>query len=141
MPSLNHVSGADLSCHFKIDGKSKMLDDLKLNTEDLDLSGFFHIDEDDLVSSQASVRFSKKLLSESPIGRHIMGLVRGAWTLPFEFSLSGNVHRMNFQWDNSPLKDKVRQHMFSFFERMIDRRMDAHPYYNVTIPNESVSPG
>jgi hypothetical protein len=141
MPSLENVSGADLSFQFKIDGKSRMLKDLRLNTDNFDLSGNFYLDEDDLVSSQGSVRFSEKLLNESDIGRHIIGLVRGAWTLPFEFRLSGNVHRMNFEWDNSPLKDKVRQHMFSFFERIIDRRMDAHPYYNVTIPNESVSPG
>lgn len=141
MPSLNHVTGADLTCQFKIHGKSKMLENLKLKTGDLDLSGNFHLDEDDLVASQGSVRFSQKLLSESDIGRQIIGLVRGAWTLPFEFRLSGNVHRMNFQWDNSPLKDKVRQHMFSFFERIIDQRMDAHPYYKVTIPSESVSPG
>ncbi len=141
MPSLDHVSNADLSSHFKIIGKSKMLDDLKLNTDDFDFSGFFHIDADDLVSSQGSVRFSKELLSESPIGRKIIGLVRGAWTLPFEFRLSGNLYRMNFQWNKSPLKDKVRQHLFSFFERIIEQRMDAHPYYNVTTPNESVSPG
>ena len=141
MPSLDHVSGADLSCDFKIDGKSKILEDLKLNTGDVDLSGFFHVDTDNLVSSQGSIRFSKKLLSESTIGRHIIGLVHGAWNLPLEFSLSGNLYRMNFQWDKSPLKDKVRQHMFSFFERMIDQRMDANPSYKVTIPSESVSPG
>jgi len=141
MPSLEHVSGADMSCQFKIDGKSKMFENLKLNTDDFDLSGFFDLDADNLVSSQGSVRFSKKLFSESPIGRHIIGLVRGAWTLPFEFHLSGSLHRMNFQWDKSPLKDKVRQHMFSFYERMIDRRIDARPAYKVTIPNESVSPG
>jgi hypothetical protein len=141
MPSLDQVSGAELSGHFSIEGKEKMLDDVKLINNDLDLKGFFHLDPDDLVSSRISARLSKEILKESPIGRHIISLVHGAWTLPFDFSLSGNVHRMNFQWDNSPLKDKVRQHLFSFFERMIDRRMDAHPYYKVTIPNESVSPG
>jgi len=141
MPSLNQVTSADLSCQFKIDGKSKTLENLKLHTQDLVLKGDFYLDEDDLVSSRASVQFSQKLLSESDVGRHIIGLVRGAWTLPFEFRLSGNVRRMNFQWDNSPLKDKVRQHMFSFFERIIDERMDAHPYYKATMPNESVSPG
>jgi hypothetical protein len=141
MPSLEHISGADLHCRFTINGNSKTVEDIKLNTNDFDLSGFFHLDADDFVSSQGSVRFSKKLLSESTVGRQIIGLVRGAWTLPFEFRLSGNMYRMNFQWDNSPLKDKVRRHLFSFFERMIDQRMDAHPYYNVTIPSESVSPG
>ncbi len=140
MPGLNHVSGADLSCRFKINGRSKTLDDLKLNTDNFNLNGFFHLDDDDLVSSQVSASFSKKLLSESPIGRDIIGLVRGAWTLPFEFDLSGNVYRMNFQWNNSPLKDKVHQHLFSFVERMIDRRMDARSY-NFTIQRESVSPG
>jgi len=141
MPSLEHISGTELSGHFKLDENSKMLDDLRLDTDGVSLNGFFHLDADNLVSSQVSIRFSKILLGESPIGRHIMGLVHGAWTLPFDFSLSGNVYRMNFQWDKSPLKDRVRQHLFSFFERMIDRRMDAHPYYKVTIPNESVSPG
>jgi hypothetical protein len=140
MPSLDNLSSTDFSCDFKIDGDSKMLGNLKLHSDDLDLSGFFDLDADDLVSSHGSVRFTKNLLSESPIGRKIIGLVRGAWTLPFEFSLSGDMHRMNFQWDSSPLKDKVRQHMFSFFERMIDRRMDAHPYYKMAIPNGSVSP-
>ena len=141
MPSLNHVYDAELYGHFKIDGQSRMLDDLRLNTQNFDLNGFFHLNADNLVSSRGSVRFSKKLLSESPVGRHIIGLVHEAWTFPFEFSLSGDIHRMNFQWNNSPLKDKVRQHIFSFIERIIDRRMDAHPAYKVTIPNESVSPG
>ena len=141
MPSLNDVSSAGMSCHFKIEGKTKMLDDLKLKTDDLDLSGFFHLDADDLVSAQSSVRLSKKLLSESPIGRSVIGLVHAkAWELPFEFSLSGNLYRMNFQWDDSALKNKVHRHLFSFFERMIDRRMDDRPNYKVTIPSESVSP-
>ncbi len=141
MPSLGHVSNADISSRFTINGKLKMLDDLKLNTEDFELSGFFHLDADDLVSSRNSLRFSQKLLGESPLGRRLIGLVSGAWTLPFEFSLSGDLHRMNFQWDNSPLKDRVRQHMFGFIERMIDQRVDAYSSYKVTIPNESVSPG
>lgn len=141
MPSLNHVSGADFSCRYKIDGKAIILDDLKLNADDFDLKGFFHLDADDLVSSRCWVRFSKQLLNESVIGREIMGLVPGAWTLPFEFQLSGNMYRMNFQWDKSPLKDKVRQHIFSFFAKVIDRRMNAQSDYKVTIPNVSVSPG
>ncbi|MBF0570685.1 MAG: hypothetical protein HQL12_02315 [Candidatus Omnitrophica bacterium] len=140
MPSLVHSPNTNLSCHFKIDRQSKMLDKLTLHSDDLDLNGFFNLDADDLVSSRISVRFSKKLLKESLVGREIISLVHGAWTLPIEFSLSGNVHRMNFQWDNSPLKDKVRQHMFSYFEQVIDQRMDAKPDYNVTIPNESVPP-
>ena len=141
MPSLNHVSRADLSGRIKIDGKSKMMDDLKLNTDNFDLRGFFHLDADDMVSSRIAIRFSKKLLDESPRGRDIIGMVRGAWTLPFEFSLSGALYRMNFQWDNSPLKNKVRQHIFSFIQRMIDQHMDDYTTYKVTTPNESVSPG
>jgi hypothetical protein len=147
MPSLDHVSNADSSCHFKIDGtmlgrrQQLLLDDLKLKTDNFDLNGFFHLDADDFVSSQIAIRFSKKLLGESPIGRKIIGLVQGAaWAFPFEFSLSGNMSKMNFQWDNSPLKNKVRQHMFSFIQRMIDQHMDDRTSYNVTTPNESVSP-
>ncbi len=128
MPTLERLSGADLYCLFKIDGRSKMLDDLRVQTDDLNLFGFFHIDAGDLVSSRMSVSFSKALLSESPIGRSIIGMVQGAWAFPFYFRLSGDLYRMNFQWDNSPLKDKVRRHMFAFVERMIDRRMEADPF-------------
>jgi len=127
MPTLNHLSGADLSCHFKIDENTRMLEDLNLRTEDLHLNGFFHLDAEDLVSSRMAVRFSKALLGESPVGRSILGMVQDAWTLPFEFRLSGNLYRMNFQWDRSALKDKVHQHMFAFVERMIDARMNANP--------------
>jgi len=140
MPSLDHLPGADVSCHFKVEGRSRIFEDIKLKTQDIDLSGSFDLDEDDLVSSRASIRFSKKLFGESPVGKDILGLVRGAWTLPVEFSLSGNVHRMNFQWDASPLKDQVHRHMFSFVEGMIDRRVDERPAYNVTTPSESVTP-
>ena len=131
MPTLEHLSGADLSCHFKMDGNSKMLEDLNLHTDDLNLNGFFYLDSENLVSSRMAVRFSKALLGESPIGRSIIGMVQDAWTLPFEFRLSGNIYKMNFQWDHSPLKDKVRQHMFAFVERMIDKRMNANPYAGV----------
>lgn len=128
MPTLEHLSAAEMSCHFSMDGLSKKIDDLHLQTDDMDLKGSFHLDEEDFVSSRLAVRFSKALLSESPMGRSIIGMVQEAWTLPFEFRLSGNLYRMNFQWDHSPLKDKVRQHMFAFVERMIDRRADANPY-------------
>jgi hypothetical protein len=131
MPSLAHLSAADLSCHLRIDGHAKMIDALRLQTSDLDLNGFFHLDAEDFVSSRIAVHFSKPLLNESPMGRSIIGMVQNAWTLPFEFRLSGNLYRMNFQWDHSLLKDKVRQHLFSFVERMIDRRVDANPF-NVT---------
>jgi hypothetical protein len=127
MPALDPLTGVDLSCHFKIDGNSKMLEDLKLRTDGLNLNGSFDIDPEDLVSSRMAVRFSKTLLSSSPIGRSIIGMVQQAWTLPFEFRLSGNIYKMNFQWDHSPLKNKVHQHMFAFVERMIDRRMNANP--------------
>ncbi len=141
MPSLARQKGAEFSCRYRINGQSKLLEDLKLRTEDLDLSGYFHINADDLVAAQGSVRFSKNLLNESTIGRKIIVLAHGAWSLPFEFSLSGYLYRMNFQWNKSPLKDRVRRHMFSLYERMIDRRIDAKPSYNVTMPSESVSPG
>jgi hypothetical protein len=141
MPSLSKVSGAEFSCRFSTDGRSKIVDDLKLANEDFDLRGFFHLDADDLVTSQGNVRFSQRLMDESGIGRRIISLVKEPMSLPFEFRLSGNLERMNFQWDTSPLKIKVRQHIFSFFQNMVDRRLDAHPRYNVTIPNESVSPG
>ncbi len=141
MPSLESVSGINASCRFYLDKTSKMIDNVKLNADDLDLSGFFHLDADNLVAARASVRFSKKLLKESPVGRKIIGMVGGAWTWPFDFSLSGNICRMNFQWNKSTLKDRVRRHLFSFLAKAIDQRMNKLPYYNVTMPNESVCPG
>ncbi|MDE2028851.1 MAG: hypothetical protein KGJ11_09970, partial [Candidatus Omnitrophica bacterium] len=127
MPSLSHIGGMELSTCFKIEGRAKMFDDINLITQEFNLNGFYHLDEDDFVTSRLALRFSKNLLSESPIGRQVIGLVYGAWTLPFEFRLSGNLYRENFQWDTSPLKDRIREHLFSFFARMIDERLDQSP--------------
>ncbi|GEM_PF-2753898 len=124
IPVLEHLSGADLFCRFKVDTQSMALEDLRLRTPDLDLSGFFRVDADDLVSSRIFMRFSEKVLNGSPIGRKIIGLVPEAWALPFEFRLSGNFHHMNFQWDDSPLKRKVRQRIPHFIERTIERRVE-----------------
>ena len=124
MPSLDHLSGADLSLRFKMDQQTASVEDLKLHSDDLDLKGFFRKDINDLVSSRISILFSQKIMNESPIGQKVMRLVPQAWSMPFEFHLSGDMNRMNFQWDDSLLKRKVESRLPNFIERSIEHNMN-----------------
>lgn len=124
MPSLEHLSGADLFFHFKINPQVVSLDKVRLHTNDLDLSGSFRLEPNDLVASKVSVFFSQALFNESLIGQKIAQLVPKAWDLPFEFRLSGDLHRMNFQWEDSLLKKKVEQRLPNFIERSIEQRVN-----------------
>lgn len=124
MPSLDHLSGANLFLHFKLDPQTINVEDLKLRTHDLSLNGFFRLGSNDLIYSKVSILFSQQLFNESPIGQKVVRLVPRAWDMPFEFRLSGDVHRMNFQWDDSILKRKVEQLLPNFIKRNIERRVN-----------------
>jgi hypothetical protein len=75
MPSLDHLSGADLFCHLRFEPQSIEFRDVALRADDLDVNGFFRVDPDDLVSSEIAIRFSQQLFGESPIGQKILKLV------------------------------------------------------------------
>ena len=124
MPSLNHLSHAELSLRFMLSGPMKTIDNIKLRSDIIGLDGFFHLTADERVASQMAILFSAQALGESPVGQKILTLVPNAWTLPFEFRLSGNLHRMNFQWMDSPFKRKIEQHLPAFIRRSIERKID-----------------
>ena len=84
------------------DGKLKTRDSTYKKTEDLDLSGFFRVNPNDLVSSRIAILFSPQLLQESPVGQKVLQIVPRARGLPSEFRLSGNRRSMIFQWEDSP---------------------------------------
>lgn len=124
MPSLDHLSNADLFMHLKLDPASANIQYFKLHSNNVNLQGSFRLDSNNLVFSRISMLFPKEVLNESPIGQKVMQLVPEAWQLPFVFHLSGDVQRMNFQWDDSPLKRKIEERLPHFVERSIQQRVD-----------------
>jgi hypothetical protein len=124
MPSMERLSGVELFLRFKFNSQIAEFNDVRLHSDDLNWNGFFHLDSNHLVSSRNSILFSRELLSESPIGQKVIELVPKAWELPFEFQLSGDLNRMNFQWEDSLLKRKVEDRIPHFIEQSIQQRMD-----------------
>lgn len=124
MPALAHLTQAAFTCRFKVDAKAAALEDFELFSRDLTLRGTYLVGFDELVSSRISAHFSSEVLKESPVGRRIWGLGKGARDLPFEFRLSGNFHRMNFEWEDSPLKARVQRQIPDFIQNIIDRRLN-----------------
>lgn len=132
MPSLEHLSATDLSFRLKVDAQAADVQDFRLRSNDLDLHGSFRVDLNDLVSSKISVLFSRKMLNESPVGQRMIRLIPQAWSMPFEFRLSGDLNRMNVQWEDSLLKRQVQRRLPDFIESIIERRANASviPRYN-----------
>ena len=94
--------------------------------KDLYLKGYFRVDRKDLVSSQLSLIFSRELLRKSRKFRPLLKLLEKELTsLSFDFQLSGNLHAMNFQWLDSEIKQTIQEKMPDFFERRIERGIDA----------------
>jgi hypothetical protein len=124
MPSLDHLSEADVSLRLKLNRQEAAIDNFKLRSNNINLHGSFRMDANNLVNSQMSILFPKDVLGESPIGQRVMRLVPQAWQMPFEFHLSGDISKMNFQWDDSPLKRKIEQRLPHFVERTIEQRVD-----------------
>ncbi len=124
MPSLDYLTDVGLALRFKCGSQSVELKDVRLRADELSFNGFFRLDPHDFVSSRISVLFSPSLLKESPIGEKVLQLVPRAGELPFEFRLSGHRHRMNFQWEDSPLKREMERRLPGFVERSIQRHAD-----------------
>jgi hypothetical protein len=123
-PLLEYLSDANISLRFKFDPQLASFEDIRVHTKDLDISGFFNLNANELVASQISVFFSKRIFSEIPFAQRALRLIPQMADLPFELRLSGDVHQMNFQWEDSILKRKVENRLPNFIERFIDRKVD-----------------
>ncbi|MCX5702120.1 MAG: hypothetical protein NTW64_03975 [Candidatus Omnitrophica bacterium] len=125
LPSLRRVNFKQASSDFLVSENGAELRNMRLESEDLKLEGYFKLGAEDLTSSKMSLLFSYGLLNESPKFAPLLKVLQKELDLiAFDFQLAGNLHRMNFKWLQSDFKDRVQKAIPNFIERKIERNIE-----------------
>jgi len=125
IPGLRKVDFNKASSHFSVNAKGAGLQEISLESQDVNLSGYFILGKDDLVSSKLSLTFARGLLEPSPKFTPLLRLLdKNLASLAFDFQLSGILHKMNFRWLESDFKKRLQEAIPHFIERRIDRAIE-----------------
>lgn len=125
LPALKKINFNMLSSDFLLNAKNVSLNRMRLISEDVKLNGYFNLNRNDLVSSKISLGFSRKLLQQSKKLTPLLKLLGQEFKdIIFDFQLSGDVHRMNFQWLESDFKRRLQAAIPDFIKRGMDRNVE-----------------
>ncbi|MCK5083410.1 MAG: hypothetical protein KAR31_10925, partial [Candidatus Omnitrophica bacterium] len=126
LPDLKAIDFGRASAQFSIDKEHIQLHDIRLATENVRITGYFDIDNKNLVSSKLFLALSRDLLDRSLKFKPVLKMFEDDDShLDFDFQLSGNMNAMNFQWLPSEDKRKIQTRIPDFIERLIERDVDA----------------
>ena len=126
LPDLKAIDFGRASAQFSIDKEHIQLRDIRLATENVRITGYFDIDNKNLVSSKLFLALSRDLLDRSLKFKPVLKMFEDDDShLDFDFQLSGNMNAMNFQWLPSEDKRKIQTRIPDFIERLIERDVDA----------------
>ena len=99
LPSIKKMGFNSVSSDFIADNSGFSLKNIHLDSDDVKLRDDFKIGENDLVSSKISLTFATMLLQKSRKFTPLLNLLdTKPEFLNFNFQLSGDLHKMNFQW-------------------------------------------
>lgn len=142
LPSMKNVSFKRAKMEFLVNAREVGLKSIRLNGASLDMTGFYTVDSNGMVSSVLGLNFHRELLNESRKFRPLLRSFEKDEALNFGFQLSGNQHALNFQWLPSDVKEKIQQRIPDFIERKIERRIDEslEPAPQAEVPPVEISP-
>jgi len=125
LPSLKKIDFKGLSLGFFVNPQESRLNDISLNSDNVNLNGYYSVREDDMISSKIFLNLTKSMLKES---RKFIPLIniagRDAESFNFDFQISGLLNAMNFKWLESDFKSKLQSSMPGFIERKIERNIE-----------------
>ncbi len=111
---------------FLINDQKAGVFDIDLVSDSLNIQGDFFVRPNDLVESKLALAFHRRLIQESPkLAPIIKFFDPETRFVDFDFQLSGNLHAMNFYWLENPAKQRIRDGLPNFIERIIDHRVNA----------------
>jgi hypothetical protein len=126
LPSLKKMAFRLLSSEFIADNSEFSLNNMRLDSDHVKLKGNFKIGENDLVSSKVSLAFATILLEKSRNFTPLLNLLDNKPEfLDFNFQLSGNLRKMNFQWLRSDFKDELQKKIPNFVKRGLEKKAQS----------------
>jgi hypothetical protein len=124
LPSLQKIDFNKARFNFSVDSRGAGLSGIDLNAPQVGAAGYFNLGENDMVSSKLALILSRGLLKESSKFAPLLRLIeKDIESLRFNFQLSGNLHRMNFQWLKSDLKSQLQDSIPNFVEWQIEKKV------------------
>ncbi|MFH1640681.1 MAG: hypothetical protein ABIA66_01820, partial [Candidatus Omnitrophota bacterium] len=125
LPPLRRIDFNRASSDFLVSENGAELRNIRLDSRDVRLEGYFKLGQADLTSSKISLLFSYDLLNQSPKFSPLLKILQKELDqIAFDFQLAGNLHRMNFKWLKSDFKDKIQKAIPNFIERKIERNIE-----------------
>ncbi|MBN3040629.1 MAG: hypothetical protein JW867_05835 [Candidatus Omnitrophica bacterium] len=125
IPQLAAVSFNSIDADFYASDEISQLNNIELNSEDVNLSGYYRIMENELINGHFLIKLSRSLLEDSPRFNSLLKLLGKDFTyLDFEFKLSGLYNEINFQWQDSKFKKGLQDSIPGFFERGLEKRVE-----------------
>ena len=125
IPRLKRIDFDRASSHFSVNAKGAGLQNIDLESQDVDLKGDFGLGPRDLVSSRLALTLTRELLKSSPKFTPLLRLVgKDLASFCFEFQLSGILDKMNFRWLQSDFKNRLQKAIPGFIERRIDENIE-----------------
>ena len=125
MPSLKKVDFDEISASFVLNNKVYGLEDIILDSPDVNLKGYFNLYATDLVSGKLSLAFSDSLLNTSPkFSKLLRILEEDISSVNFNFQMSGLYENMNFKWLESDFKTGLQKLLPSGIERKLEKQIE-----------------
>ncbi len=121
LPSLRQLAFEELSAKWHLDQQGFIIDEMALNSADVNVRGQFRLWKKDLISSHFSLIFPREiLLRSSRLRPLIRGLDPGVNLIDLNFQLSGSLDAPHFQWAPSEFKQKMERRIPRFIQRRIE---------------------
>ncbi|MFZ2385582.1 MAG: hypothetical protein WBE75_05200 [Candidatus Omnitrophota bacterium] len=126
LPALNKVAFRTADINFLVDKDGAGLNNMRLDSDNVKLSGYFNLAQADMVSSKIALSFPRALLKGSPKFTPLLNLLnKKISVLNFNFQLSGELNDMNFQWLQSDFKDELQKAIPDFAEAGFEEKVEG----------------
>ena len=125
IPQLNKISFDRLDLDFTLDNRGARLNGINLSSPDVNLSGYYNLSRERLVSSKISLLLSQKLLRASPDFQALFKALKQDYPeLEFKFQLSGPSRAINFKWLKSDFRKRLREKTPAFIQKDIEKKVE-----------------
>lgn len=125
LPDLKQIKFNELSVQFESTQKASMLENIKLKADKVYLEGNFLLKSNEFVTSNLSVVLAREYLKTSGKFSMLLALM-GKQTeyFNFDFQLSGVYSKLNFKWQKSAFKQRLKKMLPGFIERGLERKVE-----------------
>ncbi|MCG2710963.1 MAG: hypothetical protein L6416_01310 [Candidatus Omnitrophica bacterium] len=125
LPDLKQIKFSELYMQFESTQKVSSLKNIKLKAENIFLEGNFLLKNNEFVSSKISIVLAREFLRTSSKFNVLLALMdkKGEY-FNFDFQLSGVYSALNFKWQKSVFKQKLKKMLPGFIERGLERKVE-----------------